>query len=119
LVCADKKGEYTFEFGKPLQEELEIFDELPNSKKQLEALAGIIDKRIHKNYALHGINEIADKLLREDNSPCTRCEEGEDLKLLDYFSRKKQQLQNDTDGSGYRYLLGMYANPLINAQSEE
>jgi hypothetical protein len=38
---------------------------------------------------------------------------------MDYFLQKKQQLQNDTDGSGYRYLLGMYANPLINAQSGE
>jgi hypothetical protein len=92
---------------------------LPNSKKQLEALAAIIDGRIHRNYALHGINEIADKLLREDDSLCTRCDEGEDMKLRDYFSRRKQQLQNDTDGSGYRYLLGMYANPLTNAQSAE
>lgn len=119
LGLRGQKGRVHFEFGKPLQEELEIFDELPNSKKQLEALAAIIDGCIHRNYALHGINEIADKLLREDDSLCTRCDEGEDMKLRDYFSRRKQQLQNDTDGSGYRYLLGMYANPLTNAQSAE
>lgn len=119
LGLRGQKGRVHFEFGKPLKEELDVFDELPNSKKQLEALAGIIDRSIHKNYALHGINEIADKLLREDDSPCTRCDEGEDSTLMDYFLRKKQQLQNDTDGSGYRYLLGMYANPLINAQSGE
>ena len=119
LGLRGQKGRVHFEFGKPLKEELDVFDELPNSKKQLEALAGIIDRSIHKNYALHGINEIADKLLREDDSPCIRCDEGEDSTLMDYFLRKKQQLQNDTDGSGYRYLLGMYANPLINAQSGE
>jgi glycerol-3-phosphate O-acyltransferase len=119
LGLRGQKGRVHFEFGKPLKEELDVFDELSNSKKQLEALAGIIDRSIHKNYALHGINEIADKLLREDDSPCTRCDEGEDSTLMDYFLRKKQQLQNDTDGSGYRYLLGMYANPLINAQSGE
>ena len=119
LGLRGQKGRVHFEFGKPLREELDVFDELPNSKKQLEALAGIIDRIIHKNYALHGINEIADKLLREDESQCTRCDEGEDSTLMDYFLQKKQQLQNDTDGSGYRYLLGMYANPLINAQSEE
>lgn len=119
LGLRGQKGRVHFEFGKPLKEELDVFNELPNSKKQLEALAGIIDRSIHKNYALHGINEIADKLLREDDSPCTRCDEGEDSTLMDYFLRKKQQLQNDTDGSGYRYLLGMYANPLINAQSGE
>jgi 1-acyl-sn-glycerol-3-phosphate acyltransferase len=117
LGLRGQKGRVHFEFGKPLGEELDVFDELPNSKKQLEALAGIIDSSIHKNYALHGINEIANKLLKGDQSPCTRCDEGEEEVLNSYFNLKQEQLQNDTDGSGYRYLLSMYANPLINRES--
>lgn len=108
------KGRVHFEFGKPLQEELDVFDELPNSKKQLEALAGLIDQSIHRNYALHGINEVAWKLLNNDTAPCSRCTPEEAQKLAAYFEEKSRQLKHDDQGLGRQYLLAMYANPLIN-----
>lgn len=119
LGLTGQKGRVHFQFGKPLHEELDVFDTLSNSKKQLEALAGIIDHRIHTNYALHGIHEVALHLLQGTPGSCLRCEAGEEQKYTRYFEEKKALLQQDTDGSGYQYLLGMYANPLINRMEAE
>jgi len=113
LGLTGQKGRVHFQFGKPLGEELDVFDQLSNSKKQLEALAAIIDHRIHKDYALHGIHEVAYHLLKGIDSPCQRCDTVEAQKYIRYFEEKKTQLRHDADGSGYQYLLGMYANPLI------
>lgn len=111
------KGKIHFHFDKPLQEQLDVLQDIPGSKKQLDALAEMIDRSIHKNYKLHGINEIAWKLLNSDSSPCHLCDADEEQKLSTYFTEKAARLQGDAEGKGRNYLLAMYANPLVNQRN--
>ncbi|MBL7825854.1 MAG: 1-acyl-sn-glycerol-3-phosphate acyltransferase [Saprospiraceae bacterium] len=117
LGLSGKKGRVHFHFGKPLHEELDVFDTLPNAKKQLEALAEIIDHSIHQNYAIHGINEVAHRMLTGDNRPLQSAAPEEIEQLTRYFEERSKQLKQDESGMGRQYLLAMYANPLINLEA--
>lgn len=110
------KGKVHFHFDKPLWAQLDALREIPGSKKQLDALAEMIDRSIHRNYKVHGINEIAYHLLAGINGPCQLCEPGDSEKIIAYFAEKSARLKDDTTGEGRNYLLGMYANPLINQE---
>ena len=107
------KGRVHFHFGKPLKEELDIFDTLPNAKKQLEVLAQIIDKAIHLHYDLHPVNYLANDLLHLSNQYADKYTP----EASQYLQEKMAQLTNDPTGEGRDYLLAMYANPLINQHS--
>lgn len=110
LGLKGKKGEVHFHFDKPLDEaELAFLDEQPNPKKQLEALAERIDRSIHANYRLHEINQTAFDLLQNGSA------EGHSPAILSYFEEKHRQLIGDDDGLGWRFLLGIYANPWMAA----
>lgn len=113
------KGEVHFHFGKPLDEELDVFDTLPNNKKQLEALAALIDQSVHLNYALHAVNYVAYDMLtqrQEANSHYT-LEEVSAVKA--FFEQQFERMPEDENGLGRAYLLGMYANPLVNKLAAE
>ncbi len=108
------KGRVHFHFGKPLHEELDVLDAEPNSKKQLELLAALIDKSIHLHYDLHPINYVAHDLLTGKNDFSDHYSSEDREKITAYFDSRCQQMVEETDGSGRQYLLGMYANPVIN-----
>jgi glycerol-3-phosphate O-acyltransferase len=114
LGLTGAKGRVHFHFGKPLQAELEVFDDLKNGKRQLEALAAMIDNAIHQHYQLHPIHSVAYNLLNGTQVYDPACTPAEIERLTTFFKDKHEQLQQDPDQLGWRYLLGMYANPLIN-----
>lgn len=113
------KGEVHFHFGKPLDEELDVFDTLPNNKKQLEALAALIDQSVHLNYALHAVNYVAYDMLtqREEANSHYTLEEVSAVKA--FFEQQFERMPEDENGLGRAYLLGMYANPLVNKLAAE
>lgn len=111
------KGRVHFHFGRPIQKELEFFDEVPNSKKQLELLARLIDKSIHLNYQLHPVNYIAFDLLTGSKKHQDKYNDAEWEAHLHFFEEKIRHFQGEECASGREYLLEMYANPLINADS--
>jgi glycerol-3-phosphate O-acyltransferase len=109
------KGRVHFHFGAPLGEALDALDAQPNAKKQLEALAGVIDQAIHRHYALHAVNYLAHDWLYGANDAAARFPEGEIAQAADYLKGKLAQLPaGPHHESGRAYFLGMYANPLIN-----
>lgn len=110
------KGRVHFHFYTPLTDELDIFDTLPNAKRQLEELANILDRSIHQNYRLHAINEVAQNLRMGTVDYSDSVSSSEIEAITAYFEAKKAQLKGDADGAGWEYLLGMYANPLVNAR---
>lgn len=114
LGLTGAKGRVHFEFGKPLDDALDALDDVPNPKKQLEVLAGIIDHSIHKSYKLHPINSVAHYLLYGDTNIVQHLAPAEIDTCINYLENKASQLKNDLDGAGRRYFLGMYANPLLN-----
>lgn len=112
-----QKGRVHFHFGELLTEALEALGEESNSKKQLEMLAEMIDQSIHHTYHLWPVNYIAYDLLNASNTYQEHYSE-EELKWHgEFFEAQISKLKNDVDGAGRKYLLEMYANPVINANS--
>lgn len=111
------KGRVHFHFGKPLVEELDLLDNLPNSKKQLEAVATLIDQSIHLNYRLHAVNYLAYDLLHANTAFSDKYTEQEREKLTLFFDNQIKVLRPEEQAAGRKYLLEMYANPLVNALS--
>lgn len=109
-----QKGRVHFHFGEPLDDALEAFDTVPNAKKQLELLAGMIDQSIHTNYALHPINYIADDLLNETNKWTAHYTPDELDQFTAYFTERVSKIPESDREDGHRYLLAMYANPVVN-----
>lgn len=114
LGLRGNKGRVHFHFGSPLDASLDAFDSAPNSKKQLEVLAGLIDQSIHAHYELHAVNYVAYDLLTGKDDFSNKYSSEDRLKLTEYFETRCEQMVEETDGMGRKYLLGMYANPLIN-----
>ncbi len=113
------KGAVHFHFSTPFDTELDAFDTIPSSKKQLELLAEMIDQKIHHHYKLRPINYVAQDLLTKTDA-FRNYYSSEDLeKVSAYFDQRFKLLTHDEAGLGREYLLKMYANPLINQLAAE
>ncbi len=108
------KGAVHFHFSAPIDAELDAFDAIPSSKKQLELLAEMIDQRVHQHYKLRPINYVAQDLLSKTEAFRNYYSAEEQLRLSAFFEERFKLLTNDEEGLGREYLLKMYANPLIN-----
>ncbi|MBK6996717.1 MAG: 1-acyl-sn-glycerol-3-phosphate acyltransferase [Lewinellaceae bacterium] len=108
------KGAVHFHFSAPIDAELDAFDAIPSSKKQLELLAEMIDQRVHQHYKLRPINYVAQDLLTKTDAFRNYYSAEEQLRLSAFFEERFKLLTNDEEGLGREYLLKMYANPLMN-----
>lgn len=115
LGIRGKKGKVHFNFGKPLNEELEVLDTAKNSKQQLEFLTNIIDRSIHLNYQLNPVNYVAYDLLHAVTDFSNKYSAEEKEKYAQFFQSQIDQLVAGEEGAGAKYLLEMYANPVLNA----
>jgi hypothetical protein len=113
------KGAVHFHFSTPLDMELNVFDDIPSSKKQLETLAELIDQRIHQHYKLRPINYVAHDLLTQSDTFRNYYSAEEHTRLLAFFEERFKLLTDDEEGLGRAYLLKMYANPLVNQLAVE
>jgi Acyltransferase len=122
LGLKGQKGRVHFHFGTPLHQALEPLRSAPNAKKQLEALAAIIDRHIHLSYQLHPVNYIAHDLLHATNQWANHYSTQEFEQIKAFFEDQLAQLPTAQRQQGAAYLLGMYAYPLSNfltAQQEQ
>lgn len=110
-----QKGNVHFHFGEPLHDALSELEAIPNSKKQLEALAQIIDRNIHTHYKLHAINYVAYDLLNAGQQYAHLYTLEQFTEYSAYFDKKISQIAPPLQAEGRRYLLGIYANPLVNS----
>jgi len=108
------KGAVHFHFSAPFDQELDAFDAIQSSKKQLELLAEMIDQRIHQHYKLRPINYVAQDLMTKTDSFRNYYSNEDRVKVLTYFEQRFKLLTHDEEGLGREYLLKMYANPLLN-----
>jgi glycerol-3-phosphate O-acyltransferase len=108
------KGAVHFHFSTPLDVELDAFDVIPSSKKQLELLAEIVDERIHQHYQLRPINYVAQDLLTQSDTFKNYYSAEDHARFTAFFEERFKLLTNDDEGLGREFLLKMYANPLVN-----
>ncbi len=115
LGLRGQKGQVHIHFGKPLRDELDALAAANASKGKLEALAALIDRAIHLNYRLHPVNYVAHDLLfgkRTYQKHYTPLQWEEHSR---FFEEQMQGVPEEDYEAGWRYLLSMYANPLLNA----
>ncbi len=110
-----QKGRVHIHFDHPLNQELNLMADSDTNKKQLEELAAIIDRAIHTNYQLRPVNYVAYDLLYEEARYAHRYTAEEKEQLTYYFLAQFQEFFPQNFEAGRKYLLGMYANPVINA----
>ena len=114
LGIQGQKGKVHFNFGKPLKEELDILDTATNGKEELAFLATIIDESIYKNYRLHPVNYVAYDLLFLGKKYQEKYTANDFSKYSKYFESLIQDFDKEDQKEAEKYLLAMYANPVIN-----
>jgi hypothetical protein len=117
LGMEGQKGRVNFHFGKPLDKELDILATIKNKRKQLAAVVELIDKAIHRNFRLHEINYIAHDLLKNSAEYSTEYTTEDYEKYETIFNKKLGTIIEKDQEVARNYLLGIYANPVINAQT--
>lgn len=118
LGIKGQKGRMNFHFAKPLNEELDILKDIKNKKKQLEAVVHLIDKSIHRNFQLHEVNYVAHDLLKETATYHNKYSKADFEKYETIFNEKLKAFEPKDSEMARNYLLGIYANPVINANSD-
>ncbi len=106
------KGRVHLALGKILDEKLRDIKNIKNKNDQMQALADLIDERIHKNYKLWPTNYMAYDLLHEKrfSGQYTTMEKESFLAYL-------HKQVGSVDGNYEQLkmpLLAMYANPVVN-----
>lgn len=107
------KGQVHFAFGKPIEEEIELFAKETTIGEQIEKLADHIDQQIYRNFKLWPNNYIAEDLL--NNSQQNR-----DFYTDEHYQKFVHILENAVSEIGGNpntvrsMFLQMYVNPLLN-----
>lgn len=109
-----RKGTVHFNFGNILLQN----DAKPNKnrKEHIESLANLIDESIHQNFKLHPINYVAHDILYPSNKFASHYSDDDWKKYHSYFDNQLSKLSKKELPHGQKYLLGIYANPVLNAR---
>ena len=110
------KGRVVFQIGKPLGKSLDKIDFIQHKNEKFQALARIIDQRIHRNYHIFPNNYIATDLLNDNIHFSSKYSDAEKEQFEEYLHKKIQMIGiNHLDPSFLRKaFLEMYAFPLRN-----
>jgi len=114
-----QKGRIHIAFGAPLADQLDELDKVAGDKKQLNAIVKQIDDVIHQHYRLHPINYVALDLLNQSKENEAHYSVSEFEQYKAYFEEQLQCLKPEFKEEGFRYLLGIYANPVVNYLSSQ
>ncbi len=117
LGLKGSKGRVHFHFGQPLDAQLDVLTDAPNAKRQLEILAECIDHQIHQGYRLNPVNYVAHDLLTDTQQWAGHYTPAEFESMRQFFQSQLDAIPAHRLSEGRAYLLGMYANPLLNQQS--
>lgn len=106
------KGRVHLALGKIVDEKLQDIKLIKNKNDQMQALADLIDERIHKNYKLWPTNYVAYDMLYEPIFT-DKYTSAEKEHFLNYLHTQVNSIKGD-----YQQLeaplLNMYANPVVN-----
>lgn len=110
---SDYKGRVHFHIDKLQDEELDQLMELPSNGERIDALAQIIDAKIHKNFKLWPNNYIAYDLLHSVNKFSSHYSEEEKKHFIETMAAKMDKLNGNISMLN-NIFLEIYANPVKN-----
>ena len=111
---SDYKGRVHFHISSLTEEELDSLNELPSNGERIEALAAMIDHKIHANFKLWPNNYIAYDLLHSENKFSKCYTQEEKTKFIQVMTQKMDKLEGNISLLN-NIFLEMYANPVKNS----
>lgn len=110
------KGKVVYYMAGDIRDEITALDKNADSKSQLIEIANLIDKYIHRNYAIFSTNKIAYDLWFKSDRFSKEYSEVEKQEFEDYLQEQIEKIRLDNRDDEYLRgkMLEMYANPLIN-----
>lgn len=111
---SDYKGRVHFHISSLTEEELDSLNELPSNGERIEALAAMIDHKIHANFKLWPNNYIAYDLLHSENKFSKFYTQEEKTKFIQIMTQKMDKLEGNISLLNNLF-LEMYANPVKNS----
>jgi hypothetical protein len=114
----DFKGRVHFNFGKILNEELEVLDTIQHKNDQYTKLAQIIDNSIHQGFQLFEGSYMAYDIITKSGKFKDKYTPSELKRFKQHVEGQMKKMEGDKD-SLKRIFLGIYANPLINKYNLE
>ena len=110
---SDYKGRVHFHIDRLTDEELDHLNTLPSNGERIEALAAIIDEKIHKNFKLWPNNYIAYDLLHSVNKFSQFYTPAEKDNFVRVMTQKMDKLEGNISMLN-NIFLEIYANPVKN-----
>lgn len=110
------KGRVHFHIDQLTSTELEEINSLPSNGERIEALAKVIDNKIHKNFKLWPNNYIAYDLLHSGNKFSQYYSSQEKENFIRIMTQKIDKLEGNISMLN-NIFLEMYANPVKNSLS--
>lgn len=110
------KGRINFTIDKPIDEELDKITELPSNGERLEALAALIDTKIHRNFKLWPNNYIAYDLLYSSNKFSHFYKGEEKENFIRTMTAKINRIEGNRSMIN-NIFLEIYANPVKKAMN--
>lgn len=107
------KGRVHFHIDRLTDAELDELNKLPTNGDRVEALANIIDNKIHRNFKLWPNNYIAYDLLHSVNKFSAFYTQEEKEKFMQVMTQKIDRLEGNISMLNNIY-LEIYANPVKN-----
>lgn len=111
---SDYKGRVHFHIDRLTDEELDHLNAFPTNGDRIEALAAIIDSKIHKNFKLWPNNYIAYDLLHSVNKFAKYYTQEEKEQFIRVMTQKMDKLEGNISMLN-NIFLAIYANPVKNS----
>ncbi len=107
------KGRVHFGFGKPVADQIDLFDPEESVADQVERLAELIDGQIYSNFQLWPNNYIAEDILNKTSVNTEQYTPEQFSKFVSMLDEAVETIPGDENAIRNMYLQ-MYVNPLLN-----
>lgn len=110
------KGKIHFHFCRPLNQRMDLLQDVDGRNEQIMALGNLIDTRIHKNYLIYPGNYVAYDLVKDSTAFSDRYTDEDKQKFVAYLNAQIVKIPEAKGNEEFlrNCILEMYSNPLIN-----
>lgn len=105
------KGRIHLTVGKPIINELNLFDDCSTDNERIKKLASLIDKQIYKDYRLWPVNYIAADLVDKSYKYADKYTDKEKELFISYVSQSLVNIGGDKESLTHQFLK-IYSNPV-------
>jgi len=105
------KGRIHLAIGKPILEEAEELEKIPNENERIKQLVNIIDEQLYTNYKLWPVNYIAADLQSGSTENASKYTAAEKEEFIAYIRQKVTGLKGD-EQTLFNMFVNMYSNPV-------